>query len=91
VELDKTAYPTLQEGVEHANFDDMARSTHTFQSSHHFLTQETSWQNLLHKQLLVLEARKYKLAPLKHAILPHSLQSTFCADKALTPLIGMTL
>jgi hypothetical protein len=89
-EADHTTYITLQEGVEHANFDDKVLSTHTLQSSYHAITGESSWQTMLHKQLLKLETQKYNIAPASHTIFPGSSQYNFIDTTMLTPLIGMT-
>ena len=84
IELDKTAHITLQEGVEHHNFDDMVQSTHTLQSAEHFLSHESNWQMLLNNQQLKLEAHKYNLTPINHSLLPGALQNLYANN---TPLL----
>ena len=87
--IDHSAYSTLQEGVEHANLDDMVLSTHTLQSAQHFVTGDSSWQAMLNKQTLILEAQKYDLTPPSYSILPGRLQSKFNNNKPLQPLLGL--
>lgn len=88
INLDKSAYPTLQEGVEMHNFADMVASTHTLQSSEHVTSHESNWVSLLNRDLLVLETQKYNLAPSSHMLLPYSTHPLFTHNKPLQPLKG---
>jgi len=85
---DKTAYITLQEGVEHSNYDDQQAAQRTLKSSFHKISHENCYESLLNRRTLKLEMQKYGYAPITKSILPGTFQKAFIDDKALKPLFG---
>lgn len=84
IELDKSAYPTVQEGVEHHNYDNMVQSTLTLQSAEHSLSHQSNWQMLVDNQQLKLYVQQHNLAPPAHSLLPGEAQHSLTPDTPLT-------
>lgn len=79
---------TLQEGVEHANWDDKKMSLFTMKSSEHYTTHQNMWQSILNMRFLKHELIKYRYCDTSNSILPASLKPLFMKTKALKLLIG---